>query len=47
MRYNWVCARLGELDRELLRDHILEAWTMCVPKSVAAAYFASAQQGEG
>ena len=39
MRYQWVCARMAELDVELLRDHLLEAWTMCVPKSVAAAYF--------
>jgi hypothetical protein len=39
LRYNWICARMAELDADLLRDHILEAWTMCVPKSVAAAYF--------
>jgi hypothetical protein len=38
MRYQWVCARMAELDPELLRDHLIEAWTMCVPKSVAAAY---------
>ena len=42
LRYNWVCARMAELDPELLRDHIWEAWTMCVPKSVAAAYFRTA-----
>jgi hypothetical protein len=41
LRYNWVCARMGELDRALLRDHILEAWAMCVPKSVSAAYLLS------
>jgi hypothetical protein len=38
LRYNWICARMAELDSELLRDHILEAWAMCVPKSVSAAY---------
>jgi len=38
MRYQWVCARMAELDPELLRDHLLEAWEMCVPKSVARAY---------
>jgi hypothetical protein len=38
MRYHWVCARMAELDAEVLRDHLLEAWTMCVPKSVAKAY---------
>ena len=40
LRYNWVCARMAELDRDLLADHLLEAWEMCVPKSVAAAYLA-------
>jgi hypothetical protein len=40
LRYNWICARMSELDPELLRDHLLEAWTMCVPKSVSAAYLA-------
>jgi hypothetical protein len=38
MRYQWVCARMAELDPELLRDHLLEAWSMCVPKKVSAAY---------
>ena len=42
MRYQWVCARMSELDVELLREHLVEAWTMCVPKSVAAAYLEQA-----
>jgi len=40
MRYQWVCARMAELDLELLRDHLLEAWSMCVPKKVSSEYLA-------
>ncbi len=36
-RYNWVRARLAALDEELLRELVVDAWTMCVPKSVAAS----------
>lgn len=42
MRYNWLRAHLGALDPVELRDLIVEAWCMAVPKSVAAAYFGSA-----
>lgn len=38
MRYQWVCVRLDALDREELREILVDAWRMCVPKSVAAAY---------
>jgi hypothetical protein len=38
MRYQWVCARLDALDREELRELLIDAWRMCVPKKVAAAY---------
>jgi hypothetical protein len=38
-RYNWVVVRLNAIDREELREIVLEAWRMVVPKSVAAAYF--------
>jgi len=40
MRYQWVAAHLHALDVDELRELIVDAWTMCVPKSVAAAYFA-------
>jgi len=40
MRYQWVAARMEALDFEELRELIIDAWTMCVPKSVAAAYLA-------
>jgi len=38
MRYRWVCVRLDAIDRDELRELLVEAWRMCVPKKVAAAY---------
>ena len=38
MRYRWVCARLDALDVDELRELLVDAWRMCVPKKVAAAY---------
>ena len=38
MRYNWVCVRLDAIDEAELRELIVDAWRMCVPKRVAAAY---------
>ena len=38
MRYQWVCARLDALDLDELRELLVDAWRMCVPKKVAAAY---------
>jgi hypothetical protein len=40
-RYNWVRARMAALDADLLRELVTDAWAMCVPKRVAAEYFAS------
>jgi hypothetical protein len=37
-RYNWVRARLAALDEQELRELVVDAWTMAVPKKVAAAY---------
>jgi hypothetical protein len=34
-RYNWVRARLSALDVGELRELVVEAWAMCVPKRVA------------
>ncbi len=36
-RYNWVIVRLAALDRVELREIVLDAWRMVVPKRVAAA----------
>lgn len=38
LRYHWVCVRLAEIDGDELRELLLDAWRMCVPKKVAAAY---------
>ena len=38
MRYQWVCARLDAIDGDELRELLVDAWRMCVPKKVAAAY---------
>ena len=37
-RYQWVRARLAVLDEDELRELLIDAWRMCVPKKVAAAY---------
>ena len=38
MRYQWVCVRLDALDVEELLELLVDAWRMCVPRKVAAAY---------
>ena len=38
MRYQWVCVRLDALDVDELREILVDAWRMCVPKKVAAGY---------
>ncbi|WP_412540266.1 MmcQ/YjbR family DNA-binding protein [Longispora sp. K20-0274] len=37
-RYNWVRVRLAALDKAELRELIVDAWRMCVPKKVALEY---------
>ncbi|MEV0284142.1 MULTISPECIES: MmcQ/YjbR family DNA-binding protein [unclassified Kribbella] len=39
-RYRWIQVRLEALEYDELRELILDAWAMCVPKKVRAAYFA-------
>jgi hypothetical protein len=38
LRFNWICVRLDKIDREELEKLVVEAWRMCVPNKVAAAY---------
>ena len=38
LRYNWVVVRLAALEAAELRELVVDAWAMVVPKSVAAAY---------
>ena len=37
-RYQWVRVRLAALDVPEMTELVTDAWRMCVPKSVAAAY---------
>ena len=39
LRYNWVCVRLTTLDDAEMRELVLDAWRMVVPKRVAAEHF--------
>jgi hypothetical protein len=41
MRYQWVCVRLAAIDHEEMRELVLGAWDLCVPRKVADAYLAS------
>ena len=36
-RYNWVVVRLAAIDDAEMRELVLDAWRMVVPKRVAAA----------
>jgi len=40
LRFNWVCVRLAALDHDELREIVVDAWRMVVPKKVAATYAA-------
>ncbi len=42
LRYNWVRLRLARVDEPELRDLLIDAWRMCVPKTIAAAYLTGA-----
>jgi hypothetical protein len=36
LRYNWAVLRLGAVDDAEMRELVVDAWTMVVPKRVAA-----------
>jgi hypothetical protein len=38
LRYHWAVVRLEAIDLTEMREIVLEAWRMCVPKRVAAAH---------
>ena len=40
-RYQWVRARLPALDPTELRELLIDAWCMVVPKTIAARYLES------
>jgi hypothetical protein len=41
MRYNWVVVRLAAIDEAEMREIVLEAWGMVVPKQVFSDYMGS------
>jgi hypothetical protein len=38
LRYNWLVVRLAAIDDEEMRELVLDAWRMAVPKSVARVH---------
>lgn len=36
LRYNWLVARMSQLDETELRELVVDAWRMCVPKFISA-----------
>jgi hypothetical protein len=36
MRYQWVEVHLAEIDIQEMRELVLDAWRMCVPKKISA-----------
>lgn len=41
MRYQWVQVRLAAIEIDELEELLIDAWRMCVPKKVSAAYLLS------
>ena len=44
LRYNWVVVRLDAVDDDELRELVLDAWRMVVPKRVAAEHLGDDQR---
>ena len=42
LRYHWVLVRLVAIDEKEMRELVLDAWTMVVPKRIADSYNANA-----
>jgi hypothetical protein len=40
MRYHWAVVRLDAIDEAEMRELVLDAWAMVVPKKVVEAYLA-------
>jgi hypothetical protein len=41
LRYNWLEVRLAAIDDLEMHDLVVDAWDMCVPKTVSRAYLQS------
>jgi hypothetical protein len=40
MRFQWAQAWMSELDEPQMEELVIDAWRMCVPKKISAAYVA-------
>jgi hypothetical protein len=38
LRYNWVLARLAELDKREMEELVVDAWRMVVPRRLADSF---------
>ena len=38
LRYNWVVVRLAAIDQVEMRELVIDAWSMVVPKHLSASY---------
>ncbi len=38
LRYHWVLVRMNAIEETEMRELVLDAWRMCVPKRIASAY---------
>jgi hypothetical protein len=47
LRYNWALVRLAAIDATEMRELVLDAWAMVVPKRIAAAYAESDRPSAG
>jgi hypothetical protein len=41
LRFNWIEVRLAAIDAQELRELVVDAWRMVVPKKVSAGYDAA------
>ena len=41
LRYHWAVVRLAAIDDQEMRELVLDAWRMVVPKKVAAEHLGS------
>src|SRR5579875_3808071 len=46
MRYQWVRLRLARIGPDELSELLVDAWAMCVPKSLSAAFIGGGGMGE-
>jgi hypothetical protein len=43
LRYNWAVVRLSAIDRDEMRELVLDAWSMVVPQSVVDDFLREAE----